>query len=95
MKAEVSDGVFEAIHDFGVAEQVGFAGEIDVDELASTAYHAEFYTRETETDAWQPMGGIACDAVDTRATVRFTRSRYVKVVATVSGSELPAGTVGY
>lgn len=85
-RADLSAGSYTIEHDFGVAEQVEFTMQIDVEELASTSYQVDFYTREAESDAWQLMGGVGCEAVDTNACFSFTRFRYVQAVLTATGS---------
>lgn len=41
------------------------------------------------------MGGIGAEAVDTNGMLSFTRSRYVKVIVTVTGGVFPSGVFGY
>jgi hypothetical protein len=91
MKIDYSTGSYESIRDLGTAGQADCTVNVDVDEIASTSYRADFYTRETETDAWQLMGGLGSDAVDTNALFRFVRSRYVKTIVTITGDEISSG----
>lgn len=95
VKADLVAGTYEIERDFGVPEQVETTCEVDVDELSGATYQADFYTRETETDNWQLMGGVGSNEVDTRGAFRFTRSRYVKAVVTTTGSDFPSGLVSY
>lgn len=94
-KVDLSSGSYTIEHDFGVAEQVEFTALVDVEELASTSYQCDFYTRETDADGWQLMGGVGSDAVDTNASFSFTRSRYICIVVTTTGSEFESAAVGY
>jgi hypothetical protein len=78
-----------------VAGVVPYQFTIDVDELAGTTYHAEFYTRETETDGWWSVGGLGAEAADTDGHLTMERYRYVKVVIDITGGEFPSGVIGY
>lgn len=96
VKADLTSGTYTVERDFGVAEQVDFTVQVDVEELADTSYQCNVYTREDETDAWQLMGGTGSNAVDTRATLSFVRSRHVKVEVTTTGTpEFESGVTGY
>lgn len=63
--------------------------------MASTSYQCDAYTRETEADGWQLMGGMGAEAADSNGMLSFVRSRYVKVIVTVTGGEFPSGVFGY
>lgn len=67
---------------------------VDVDELADTSFQADVYTRETETDGWWLIGGTGANAVSDSATFPFQRYRYVRVIITITGSDLFAGVTG-
>lgn len=95
VRADLSSGTYSIERDFQIAGQVDFTVVVDVEELSSTSYQSDFYTRETESDSWQLMGGIGSDAVDTSAIFNFTRSRYVKIDVTTTGSDFESGVVGY
>lgn len=95
VKADLSSGTYELIHDFGEAGQQPFTGEVSIDEMAATSVHTDWFTRETETDMWQPMGGVGAEAVDSNPSITSTRSRYVKVVVTKTGTpDTPSGILG-
>jgi hypothetical protein len=94
-KAELIAGVGTTDHDYGDTGAQDCTVVLDVDELASTAFQADVYTRETETDGWSLMGGFGCEAVDTQGYFSFQRFRYVRVIVTVTGSDLVGGVTGY
>lgn len=94
-KDELVAGAGTTEHDFADTGAQECSVLIDVDELASTSFQTDVYTRETETDAWQLMGGFGCNAVDTQGGFRFERFRYVRVVVTVTGNDLIGGVMGY
>ena len=94
-KDELIAGTGTTDHDFADTGAQECSVIIDVDELASTSFQANVYTRETERDAWALMGGFGCNAVDTQGGFRFQRFRYVRVVVTVTGNDLVGGVTGY
>ena len=81
--------------DFALAGEIDYMSMVDVAELSGTTYLADFYTRETDTDQWQHMGGVGAEGVDTNAIISFPRLRYVKVIITVTGDTFESGVVGY
>jgi hypothetical protein len=95
LKIDYAAGSYESIKDFGVAGQVEYSVILDADELASTEYQVDVYTRETDTDSWERMNGGSSVAIDTSSVLTFTRSRYVRTVVTVTGGEFPSGVAGY
>lgn len=95
MKSEFTTGSYTAERDFLTTTSVRYRIIIDVDELAGTSYHAQVYTRETETDSWGLMGGLAAEAADANGVFEFDRSRYVKVEITITGGDVPNGVIGY
>lgn len=86
VRADLSSGSYSVEHDFGGAEEVDCIMMVDAEELSDTTYQATFFTRETETDFWQDMGGVGSVAVDTNAIFSFKRFRFVKVDVTTTGS---------
>jgi hypothetical protein len=95
-KDEMVAGVGTTDHDFGDTGAQPCVINFDVDELADTSFHVDVYTRETETDGWWHIGGSGANAVNLEnSTFSFERYRYVRVIITVTGSDLPAGVTGY
>lgn len=96
VRADLSSGSYSVEHDFGEAGEVDCTMMVDAEELADTTYQATFFTRETETDFWQDMGGVGSVAVDTNAFFSFKRFRYVRVDAATTGSTpFESGVVGF
>lgn len=96
-KDDLIAGVGATEHDFG---DTGFQDcliILDVDELADTSLRVDVYTRETETDAWgEPINSSSIEAVDCiDGSLFISRYRYVRVVVTVTGSDLVAGITGF
>lgn len=96
-KDELVAGVGVTEHDFGDSGFQDCLIILDVDEIASTGLRVDVYTRETETDAWgEPINSSSIEAVDCiDGTLFIRRYRYIRVVVTVTGSDLVAGVTGF
>lgn len=96
VKTDLSAGSYTDERDLGALEQRSLAVVVDADELSGGSFHARGYVRETEADTWQELNGSGSNEVNTRATFSLEGTfRYVKVVATVTGSDFPSGVTGY